>query len=105
MKGFLKSVLLVLFVGIIITSLATSNGNLNNKDNTQLNSTIENFEDDIKQGNVIQDGIIVPEEDISEAEGSTNFFSNVFSTIGNVIVKAISSILKFFSSILSKFIG
>lgn len=104
MKNFFKSALIVLFLGIIIGSIATSGKNNNNQENTQLVSVIDKFEDDIKNDHIVGDGII-DETSVTENGDSSNAMADAFSSLGNAVVDGIGKILKFVSSALSNFIG
>lgn len=103
MKNFFKSALIVLFLGIIIGSIATSGKN-NNQENTQLVSVIDKFEDDIKNDHIVGDGII-DETSVTENVDTSNAMADAFSSLGNAVVDGIGKLLKFVSSALSNFIG
>ncbi len=103
MKNFFKSILIFLLGFVVISSIASKGPSQSNQDNIQLNSTISAFEDDIENGSVVQDGIL--DDNQSEDEETANTIARVFQTIGNGVTKGIGAMLKFFFSIISKFIG
>lgn len=103
MKNFLKSILIFLLGFVVISSIAIKNPNNSSNENIQLNSTIASFEEDIKNGSVVEDGIL---DDTKVEENETNnAMANIFQKIGNGVTKGIGAILKFFSSLISKFIS
>lgn len=103
MKNFLKSILIFLLGFVVISSIAIKNPSSSSSENIQLNSTIASFEEDIKNGSVVEDGIL---DDTKVEENETNnAMANIFQKIGNGVTKGIGAILKFFSSLISKFIS
>ena len=103
MKNFFKSILIFLLGFVAISSIAIKNPNSNSNQNIQLNSTIASFEEDIKNGSAVEDGIL---DDTKIEENETNnAIANIFQKIGNGVTKGIGAVLKFFSSLISKFIG
>ena len=57
----------------------------------------------IKNGIVVEDGIL---DDTKVEENETNnAMANIFQKIGNGVTKGIGAVLKFFSSLISKFIS
>ena len=96
MKNFFKSVLIFLLGFVVISSIAIKNPSSSSSENIQLNSTIASFEEDIKNGSVVEDGIL---------DDTNNAMANIFQKIGNGVTKGVGAVLKFFSSLISKFIG
>ena len=96
MKNFFKSVLIFLLGFVVISSIAIKNPSSSSSENIQLNSTIASFEEDIKNGSVVEDGIL---------DETNNAMANIFQKIGNGVTKGVGAVLKFFSSLISKFIG
>lgn len=103
MKNFLKSILIFLLGFVVISSITKKNPNNSSNENIQLNSTIASFEEDIKNGSVVEDGIL---DDTKVEENETNnAMANIFQKIGNGVTKGIGAVLKFFSSLISKFMS
>ncbi len=94
-----KNVLVVLTLGIILTS-AISSSNVENeqiKNETNIQETIGGLEEDIEQGVIIQDGNIVDnDQDYLEMNNNLGSATN---KIGNFIAKLVSTILEFFAKL------
>lgn len=99
MKGFWKNVLVVLVLGIILTSLIsfseTESDSLKNQNSIQ--ETIGNLEDDIEAGIIIKDGNIEGNED-AYVDASNNL-GEATNKIGTIITSLVSSILEFFAKL------
>lgn len=103
MKTLGKSILIVLTLGIFLTSIITQSTNTQQSNDT-VHETISNLEDDIQAGLIIQDG------NLQEGEVETTPKSNITITsatgkVGKFISGIITKILQFIAGLFGKLVS
>lgn len=103
MKTLGKSILIVLTLGIFLTSIITQSTNTQQSNDT-VHETISNLEDDIQAGLIIQDG------NLQEGEVETTPKSNIAITsatgkVGKFISGIITKILQFIAGLFGKLVS
>ncbi|MCH5171699.1 MAG: hypothetical protein J1F31_02555 [Erysipelotrichales bacterium] len=104
MKNFFKTALIVLFVGIVIASIAGSRS-VSSNNNSALTSIIDQFEDNVANGGVIQDGIIDGATSVDEIVVASNGLASLFNKLGSMLVSGIGKLIKLAAELITKFIG
>ena len=96
MKIIGKNILIVLVLGIILTSFISSSEVNSSSNQSSIQETIGDLEEDIEAGLIIQDGNVGSEEVYVEP---TNNLGKTTSKVGNFISSLVSAILEFFAKL------
>lgn len=104
MKNFIKDVLIFLVVMVFVT-LLIQNASTQNKnfDQPNVQESIDLFEDEISQGNQINDGQV--NEEREDAKPSGNIFSKLVNGFANIFTKIINFLMKLIMRLVSVFIA
>ena len=92
---------MVVFLLLLVTIALVSSSDESNK-NTQMNSIIENFEDNVEAGNVVNDGYGF-EDQVVTYDG--NGISYITSKCGSIIVSGAEFGVSIIEKIISLFLG
>ena len=95
MKNLGKNILIVLVLGIALTSIISASEQSATINNT-ISETISNLESDIEAGLIIQDGNIENNDIFIE---TNNNIGHVTNKVGNFITTVIAKILEFFAKL------
>lgn len=100
MSGFLKGVLVCLTVGIVLTSYI---GQKESEAQARQDAitAISGFEEDVKAGLIIEDGVLVNETETEFKKDGGNAFGDAAGAIGNAVSSTFSGIIKFFAKIIN----
>lgn len=103
MKTFIKNVLLFLVLMIFVTMLFQGATSQTSTQKSEIEENISLIEDNIENGNVINDGIDVQEE--KEVKKSSNIISRVLNSIASFFVFLINFFIKLVMKIVSIFLS
>ena len=103
MKTFIKNVLLFLVLMIFVTMLFQGATSQTSTKKSDVEENISLIEDNIENGNVINDGIDVQEE--KEVKKSSNIISRVLNSIASFFVFLINFFIKLVMKIVSIFLS
>ena len=103
MKTFIKNVLLFLVLMIFVTMLFQGATSQTSTQKSDVEENISLIEDNIENGNVINDGIDVQEE--KEVKKSSNIISRVLNSIASFFVFLINFFIKLVMKIVSIFLS
>ncbi len=105
MKQFGKDFLIVLTLGIILTSVISQSNAITSSNNMEssIQNRIDDFENDIEAGIIIDDGNIDNKEVV--VENNVSNISSMTVKFGNFITRLISKVLEFIAKLFGSLIS
>lgn len=105
MKSLGKNILVVLTLGIVLTSLISQSNQVTNeqKEQSSVSETIRDMEDDIEAGLIIKDGNV--EKDESTIVSHHGTISSVSGKVGNFITRIVGKIIEFFAKLFGSLVS
>jgi len=105
MKSLGKNILVVLTLGIVLTSVISQSQTLTNSQNEQssISERIDDMEDDIEAGLIIKDGNVEKEEPTIITHHGT--ISSVSGKIGNFVTRLVGKIIEFFAKLFGSLVS
>lgn len=105
MKSLGKNILVVLTLGILLTSLLSASQVQASEasSSSSIQERIDHLEDDIEAGVIIEDGNIGETKDV--VENSSISLSSLTGKVGNFITRLIGKILEFFAKLFGSLVS
>ncbi len=105
MKSLGKNILVVLTLGIVLTSVISQSHAISSSQNEQssISQRIDDMEDDIEAGLIIKDGNVEKDEPAIITNHGT--ISSVSGKIGSFVTRLIGKIIEFFAKLFGNLVS
>ncbi|MGM9857692.1 MAG: hypothetical protein ACI311_00330 [Bacilli bacterium] len=107
MKKILKFIIVILFCSIFVSSIfvATETAQNETYNNQDITIVINDFEDDVENNSVVDDGIYINDTDSTTIDTNDSELNKSVVSIGNFITNIIKKIIELIANIVSKFVN